>query len=150
MTQTYSDAWQRLEALAAEARDLDPRTLLAEDPDRAQTLTLRTEHLWIDCSKQAVGPEHLRALGALAEAAGLAGQRDAMLRGEPVNATEARAAMHVALRTVAAGRARAAGAALPAPPKAFAWEAAHTYGRMRERVKNAFRRFAELLSGFSV
>ena len=132
MTQTYPQAWQRLEALATQARDLDPRALLAEDPDRAQALALRTEHLSIDCTKQAIAPEHLRALGTLAEAADLAGQRDAMLRGEAVNATEARAALHVALRTVAAGAARAGGAALPAPPKAFAWEAAHTYGRMRD------------------
>ena len=131
-------AWATLQALARAAGPLDPRELLARDPERARTLALQTEHLAVDCSKQSIDAAHLQALGALADAVGLAARRDAMLRGEPVNSTEQRAALHVALRTVAAAGPHAAGkrdtadSALPAPPPAFADEARASFARMRE------------------
>src|SRR5690606_5951534 len=51
-----------------------------------------------DWSKHLVDDEILAALVALAEQAGGAARRDAMFAGEPINTTEGRAGLHVALR----------------------------------------------------
>jgi len=54
--------------------------------------------LLYDFSKQRIDAETLRLLLSLAEAADVAAKRDAMFRGELVNSTERRAALHSALR----------------------------------------------------
>ena len=128
------DAWHealsRVRALADVAPD--PR-MLVDDPRRAERLTLRGSRLTVDCTRHAIGEDGLAALGDLLAAADVAGARDAMLRAEPVNATESRAAMHVQLRAAALTGARpqaVVSGALPAAPAAFAQEAATTLARM--------------------
>jgi glucose-6-phosphate isomerase len=70
----------------------------AEDPHRAAGLTFEAADLTVDLSKGLVNGEVLDALLALAEEAGVAERRDAMLRGERINVTEDRAVLHTALR----------------------------------------------------
>jgi glucose-6-phosphate isomerase len=77
------------------ARTLD---LFAADPNRFETFSVRLDDLLFDFSKHKVTRETLDLLIALARARSLEARRDALFAGETVNATEHRAAMHMALR----------------------------------------------------
>lgn len=74
----------------------------ASDPDRGKRAAIEVpvgdEALLVDVSRQHVDVEVVAALIALAEARGWSQRRDAMFAGEPVNVSEGRAALHVALR----------------------------------------------------
>jgi glucose-6-phosphate isomerase len=69
-----------------------------DDPQRFERCSVSAAGLLLDYSRQPVDAEALAALGALADAAGLADAIAAMFRGEAINTTEGRAALHVALR----------------------------------------------------
>lgn len=90
-------AWQQLATLAATPQP-HLRDELAADPERAQRLTASAAGITLDASRQRLSPAIQSALLALAEQAGVAAQRDAMFRGEPINQTEQRPVLHVALR----------------------------------------------------
>ena len=74
------------------------RALFAEDTRRGERLVAEGAGLYLDYSKNRITEETVRLLIALARERGLAERRDAMFRGEKVNTTEGRAALHVALR----------------------------------------------------
>ncbi|WP_455361969.1 glucose-6-phosphate isomerase [Streptomyces sp. SYSU K21746] len=74
------------------------RELFAADPERGTGYTLQVGDLHIDYSKNLVTDETLTLLRELAAATGVAELRDAMFRGEKINTTEDRAALHTALR----------------------------------------------------
>jgi hypothetical protein len=80
------------------ARPLDIRASFADDPERFERFSLGLDDLLLDYSKCAVTAETMRLLMELARAAGLEERRAAMFAGEPINVTEGRAALHVALR----------------------------------------------------
>ncbi len=91
-------AWQALQDHARTLRELHLGGLFAQDPQRGERLTLQAAGIYLDYSKNRITDETLRLLLALAQASGLRNRIDAMFAGEPVNATEHRAALHVALR----------------------------------------------------
>ncbi|WP_372616688.1 glucose-6-phosphate isomerase [Falsiroseomonas sp.] len=91
-------AWQAVRALAAAPGAAGVRARLAADPDRFRRFSHRGAGLLLDLSRTALTEEVLAALLAFARARGVLAFRDAMARGEPVNATERRAALHLALR----------------------------------------------------
>jgi glucose-6-phosphate isomerase len=91
-------AWQALAAHHAAVRDGHLRALFADDPGRGERLTVEAAGLFLDYSKNRVTDETLRLLLALAEECGLRARIDAMFGGEPINVTEKRAVLHVALR----------------------------------------------------
>jgi glucose-6-phosphate isomerase len=91
-------AWRALDAHAQTTRDVHLRDLFAQDPRRGERLALDACGLYLDYSKNRVTDETLRLLVALADACGLRERIAAMFRGEPINVTEQRAALHVALR----------------------------------------------------
>ena len=91
-------AWRALEEHHGEVRDLHLRDLFADDPGRGERLTAEAAGVFLDYSKHRVTDETLRLLVALAEECGLRERIDAMFRGEVVNPTENRPALHVALR----------------------------------------------------
>ncbi|MBK1657990.1 glucose-6-phosphate isomerase [Paracraurococcus ruber] len=74
------------------------RPLFAADPGRFARFSRTADGLLLDLSKTALDDRALAALLALAGVADLAGKRDAMARGEAINATERRAVLHMALR----------------------------------------------------
>ncbi len=74
------------------------RELFAEDPGRAERMTIEAGDLVLDHSKDLVTDQTMHHLVRLAHAAGLRERIDAMFAGEHVNTTEDRAALHVALR----------------------------------------------------
>jgi glucose-6-phosphate isomerase len=91
-------AWRRLEWHQAELRDVHLRDLFAGDPGRGERMTLEAAGLYLDYSKHLVTDETLQLLRKLAAERGLAEQTQAMFRGEVVNVSEGRPALHVALR----------------------------------------------------
>lgn len=91
-------AWRRLAALA---RPPQPhlRTLLdARDPARAQALRFEAAGLTLDATRQALTLPAWHALLDLADEVSVRDHAQAMWRGAPINATEGRAVLHVALR----------------------------------------------------
>ncbi len=91
-------AWKALQAHHASLRDVHLRTLFADDPRRGERFALEAAGLHLDYSKHRITDETLRLLLALADESGLRARIDAMFRGEKINTTEKRAALHVALR----------------------------------------------------
>ena len=91
-------SWKALQAHHAEIRDRHLRDLFAGDARRGQSLALEAAGLYLDYSKHRVTGETLRLLVALAEESGLRRHIDAMFGGGKINATQDRAALHVALR----------------------------------------------------
>jgi glucose-6-phosphate isomerase len=93
-----SSAWRAL----LEHRDALASTTLAAlwnaDPARGESLTFGCGGLAVDFSKQRVTAQTLSLLAALARERGLPAAIDRLFAGEPVNATEKRAALHTALR----------------------------------------------------
>jgi glucose-6-phosphate isomerase len=90
--------WQALLRHARETDRRQLRELFANDPARGERFAVEAAGLYLDYSQQRVGDDTLRLLLDLAGACGLRARIEAMFRGEHVNATEHRAALHVALR----------------------------------------------------
>ena len=90
--------WKALEAHHAELAPRHLNELFATDPARGTRLTAEAAGLYLDYSKNRVTDETLALLAALAEECGLAERREAMFRGDHINVTEDRPALHVALR----------------------------------------------------
>ncbi len=74
------------------------RDLFDADPGRGDRHALSHADLRLDYAKHRVDDEILTRLFALARARGLAERIEAMFSGAPVNETEGRAALHMALR----------------------------------------------------
>src|SRR5678816_2299255 len=91
-------AWKALVAHEQKIRDLHLRKLFADDPKRAERMTVEAVGLYLDYSKNRITDETLRLLLQLAEESGLRARIDAMFRGDKINITEDRAVLHVALR----------------------------------------------------
>ena len=94
-----SPAWRALTAHRDEIAHRHLRELFEEDPDRGRRLNAEAAGLYLDYSKNRITDETRRLLIELANEASLAERRDRMFRGEHVNVSEDRAALHVALRT---------------------------------------------------
>lgn len=95
---TARPQWRALLTHAERLAGRHLRELFAADPARGERLAAEAAGLYLDYSKQRVDDDVLRALNELAEAAGLRGRIEAMFRGERINTTEHRPALHVALR----------------------------------------------------
>ena len=102
MSDAADTAWRAVEREGARLRALSLRTLFAREPERFAAFSFRHEDLLVDLSKEKVDRAALAALLALAEAVDLPAWREALFRGERVNTTEGRAALHMALRGGAA------------------------------------------------
>lgn len=95
---TTEAAWGTVEALARRPGASAIRPLFAGDAARFARFSRRAGDVLLDLSRTAISDEVLAALLALARAAGVERFRDAMASGAAVNATERRAALHMALR----------------------------------------------------
>jgi glucose-6-phosphate isomerase len=95
---TQRPAWKALEEHYRSVRDVDLRTLFAQDPGRGERFALEAAGIYLDYSKNRITDETLRLLLQLAESSGLRERIDAMFRGEKINVTERRAVLHIALR----------------------------------------------------
>jgi glucose-6-phosphate isomerase len=95
---TECPAWPNLAAHAEAWREARLAELFAGDPRRGAHFVARAPGLELDYSRQRIGALGLRLLERLAAERGFADWRRALYAGEPVNATEGRAARHTALR----------------------------------------------------
>ena len=91
-------AWKALQQHHREIGGRHLRELFAEDPGRGERLAAEAAGLYLDYSKNRVTDETLALLVQLARESGVEERRDAMMRGEPINVSEHRAVLHVALR----------------------------------------------------
>lgn len=82
----------------AEIEKLHMREIFAQEPDRFDRFSVEAAGVFLDYSKNRLTAKTMQLLFSLARARGLEERRQAMFAGEKINATEDRAAMHVALR----------------------------------------------------
>ena len=94
-------AWQALVAHHREMQNVHLRDLFAADPDRGRTMVAEAAGLYVDYSKHRITAETLRLLVAVAREVDLTEHIAAMFRGDPINTTEHRSVLHVALRAPA-------------------------------------------------
>ena len=100
-----SAAWKDLEHHARSIRGRHLRDLFAADPARFQRLSVRWnqgDDWLLDLSKQRITPETLPLLAELWNTADVPGWIARMRAGAPLNHTEGRAVLHVALRNLGA------------------------------------------------
>lgn len=90
--------WHALLQHKCEFGDRHLRDLFAEEPLRGKRLVAEAAGLYLDYSKQRITDETRRLLCELAIACGLPERIEAMFRGDRINTTEQRAALHIALR----------------------------------------------------
>ena len=95
-----TQAWKKLQQHQGTLAKQTMRELFAEDKGRFQRFSLRLGDLLLDYSKNRITSETMALLCELARAAGVESMRDQMFAGEPINLTEGRAVLHVALRNL--------------------------------------------------
>jgi glucose-6-phosphate isomerase len=95
---TTSAAWKALSAHRERVKDLHLRELLRADPRRFDRFSIRFGDMLVDYSKNRITDETLGLLCDLARSRGLDRQIEGMFRGEKINVTEGRPALHTALR----------------------------------------------------
>ena len=93
-------AWDKLAALAAAPGGRLITPLFEADPKRAERFSASFEDMFLDFSKTSISPEALEGLFELARAAKVEAFIERLFNGEPVNMTEHRSAMHMALRSL--------------------------------------------------
>src|SRR5690242_14327658 len=91
-------AWKALESHYRKVRNLHLRDLFAHDRTRGERMAAEAAGIYLDYSKNRITDQTIKLLLQLAEESGLQARIDAMFRGEKINITENRAALHVALR----------------------------------------------------
>ena len=95
---TQSQEWAALGKHQEELAGRHLRELFAEDPGRAERMTVTAGDLYLDYAKHRATGRTVELLAALAERAGLRDRVEAMFGGEHINVSEDRAVLHVALR----------------------------------------------------
>ena len=91
-------AWKALEQHYVKIGPQHLRDLFAADPGRGERLVAEAAGLYLDYSKNRVTDETMALLVQLAQECGVEQHRDAMFRGDPINVSEHRSVLHVALR----------------------------------------------------
>ena len=95
---TKSAIWQSLNAHYENIRPIHMRDLFKQDPNRFENFSLHINDLLFDFSKNRITKETLNLLIDLANHTNLKDQIEAMFRGDKINTTEKRPALHTALR----------------------------------------------------
>ncbi|MBO6947577.1 MAG: glucose-6-phosphate isomerase [Rhodospirillales bacterium] len=107
-----TDAWKNLTELRDQMSGVPLSELFDADHIRASDFTIDLGSLYIDFARQRVSNDVLIGLTALAETAGVSGFIQRMAKGETVNQSEDRPALHMQVR-------RTSGDGEDAPLKAF-------------------------------
>jgi glucose-6-phosphate isomerase len=98
MKPAIATAWTSLARAADAARDLPLRDMFAADPRRFARLSVTWNDWLLDFSKQRVSSSTMELLQGLWQAAEVPAWIARMRGGEPINHSEGRAALHIALR----------------------------------------------------
>jgi glucose-6-phosphate isomerase len=97
-TLALSPAWQALKAHRLATAGASMARMFATDPQRFENFSLRHNGILLDYSKNLVDAETMRLLMALARERGVGNEMQRLFRGDKVNASEDRPALHTALR----------------------------------------------------
>jgi glucose-6-phosphate isomerase len=97
-SRTALPIWQSLVSHCTEVRQSRLGDVIARDPKRFETFSREAAGLLLDFSRQRLTRETVQLLLDLAREVDLPGRIAALLRGDAVNHTEGRAALHIALR----------------------------------------------------
>jgi glucose-6-phosphate isomerase len=95
--------WRAVAAHAKQIGGTHLRDITAADPERWQNFHVEHDRWLLDMSRQRITPKTLPLLFELARAVDLPARRAALFRGDPINSTEQRAVLHMALRSDFAG-----------------------------------------------
>ena len=98
MTPAMIKAFAALEALRSPVSAVPMRKRFADDPGRFEKYSVSFGSFLLDYSKNLIDDATMSQLLALADASGVEKHRAMMFAGEPINVTENRPALHVALR----------------------------------------------------
>jgi glucose-6-phosphate isomerase len=101
--------WRELAEHASELRRTHLRDLFDADVERGSRFVLELDGIYFDYSKNLITDKTLQLLTALADRCGFAARRDSMFAGDPVNSTERRPALHIALRAAVGDHINVAG-----------------------------------------
>src|SRR3954447_11585166 len=91
-------AWTALEQHFAQIEGEHLRDVFAADPERGERFVANGAGLHLDFSKNRITDETMMLLGQMAKECDVEERRAAMFAGGPVNVSEDRAVLHVALR----------------------------------------------------
>ncbi|MGP4123766.1 MAG: glucose-6-phosphate isomerase [Sodalis sp. (in: enterobacteria)] len=95
----HTAAWKALQQHFDSMRDVKISDLFAQEPERFSAFSLMFDNqMLVDYSKNLITAETVTRLLALASECGVKQAITAMFKGEKINRTEDRAALHVALR----------------------------------------------------
>lgn len=97
---TDSEEWQALTRHFETIKNTHMQDLFADDPQRFERFSLKFNDILFDYSKNRVTEETLALLIQLAERSQLSDWINQMFKGEPINHTEQRSVLHVALRNL--------------------------------------------------
>jgi glucose-6-phosphate isomerase len=95
---TQTQAWNNLQAHYDAVRHVHMKTLFAENPRRFEQFSKHWEDLLLDFSKNIITAETLQLLLELAHEMQVPEAIEQMFAGAPINETENRAVLHIALR----------------------------------------------------
>ena len=96
---TQRPQWQALQKHLEQVRGRHLRDLFAADPGRGERLSAEAAGLYFDYSKNRITDETVQLVVAAGGSSAACSKRiEAMFRGDRINGTEQRAALHVALR----------------------------------------------------
>jgi len=95
---TTTEAWKKLKEHHQDIKNRHMRDWFVEDAGRFDKMHIEWKDLLVDYSKNRMSDETLELLLKLAEECGLKENMESMFVGEPINATENRSVLHVALR----------------------------------------------------
>ncbi len=95
---TSRPEWQALTNHQAELENTHMRDMFRDDPDRANRFFISGGGLSLDYSRNRMNDDTMARLMALARSCGVTERTEAMFRGDHINVTEKRPALHVALR----------------------------------------------------
>ncbi|NOT76421.1 MAG: glucose-6-phosphate isomerase [Cyclobacteriaceae bacterium] len=90
--------WQRMTAHYLDMQATPMRFLFESDPQRFQNYHLQFEDILVDYSKNIINEDTMKLLLELAKECNLTEAIEAMFNGQPINQTERRPVLHVALR----------------------------------------------------
>lgn len=95
---TKTKAWKQLQKHAAQMENVSMRQLFAEDPKRADKLSLVKGDIHFDFAKNRINGDTLSLLINLAKETKVKEAISAMFSGKMINETEKRSVLHIALR----------------------------------------------------
>jgi len=95
---TKTESWKKLQEHFQSVKDLHMKDLFAQDPERANTFTIKWDDFYVDFSKNRITRDTFKYLLDLADEVKLKDAIKSQFSGDVINKTEGRAVLHAALR----------------------------------------------------